>query len=490
MKKNRLYQFLNSPLYISIFLFIILVYIALWPYYGYEEGLWTYIGRIWNRNGILPYIGVVENKTPGVFFLYTISDYLFQENTLFTRFLGVLAVVFTSNILFLIAKRLHNRISGIFCMYIFGLSMGWIFFDGFAFAQTETFMVLFSTMSFYFLVCAKGDNKTKLYVFLAGITIGLAIAFKQIALTTLFALILFYIIFTAEKLNIKQKVSDLVLLLCGVIISSSITYLILFLNGVPFQDYIEGAWLVLLNPGSGAPDFKTHLNNFMATFLSSRMTCFYPFLLLFFLQKINLRSKYFKVLLIWLFFDFIGVNASGYYYGHQLKQLLPSLTIISSIVLSNIVNEQHYKLELKKYSVRFIMALIILFFPYEQTIRGTNLLINDFTPVYEEVASWIRSETQETDYVYLIGGDHNLIVSLSLSNRLSSSRYFHSIFINGEKERQIVHKDLMTKPPKFILREENDTISIKKYGKRVEALVEKNYISFKTIDNVEILKRR
>ncbi|MDO5981809.1 ArnT family glycosyltransferase [Flavivirga spongiicola] len=491
MKKNNLYIILNNPLYISIFLFVVLCYIALWPYMGYDEGLWTYIGRVWNRNGIRPYIGVVENKTPGVLFLYALSDYLFKGSILFIRIIGVLSVVISSNILFLIVKKLHTQQAGVFSMYIYGFTMSWIMMDGFAFAQTETFMVLFSIISFYFIILGRDTKNINLWLFLSGISMGFAIAFKQIALTTFIALTISFLVLIAKNSSKKHKLFGIFLMGSGVIASTLFTYFILFINGVPFNDYIEGAWLILLNSGSRTQGLKDHFNNFITIFLSSRITCFYPFVVLFFLQRKRkyLKSEYFWILIIWLCFDFIGVNASGYYYGHQIKQLIPVLAIITSIVLVDIINEESYKDVIKKYSTKFIIAIIILFFPYEQLIRTTNLLLNVSQAPYEEIGNWIKGQTEESDYIYIIGNDSDLIKSLSFSNRISSSKYLNSLFINGEKERSIVYSDLMNKPPKFILKEENDTLSVKRLGKEITKLVNDHYSSFTIKKGAEILKR-
>ena len=205
MKRNSLYRIVSSPLYISVFLFSILGYIALWPYLGYDESLWTYVGRLWVRNGIPPYTGTVENKTPGIFYIYALSDFLFKDSIFFIRILGVFAVIITSNVLFLITKKLHSRLAGVFGMYIFGLSMGWTLLDGFAFSQAETYMILFSTVAFYFILIAKNHIRSNVFVFIAGASMGLAIAFKQIALTTLVAFVIVFLIYTVKAYEFRNK---------------------------------------------------------------------------------------------------------------------------------------------------------------------------------------------------------------------------------------------------------------------------------------------
>lgn len=490
MKRSSLNRILSSPLYISIFLFILLAYISLLPSIGYDEYLWTYIGRLWNRDGIPPYIGAVENKTPGIFFLYAFADFVSKGSIFFIRIMGVLSIIITSNILFFITKYLHNRLAGICCMSVFGLSMGWVLFDGFAFSQTETFMVLFSSISFYFLIVSKKSLQKGKSLFLAGLMMGLAILFKQIALTTLTALVIVFLVYTEKGASFQSKIKGFLIIGFGICIITLLSYIILLLNGVSFYEYIEGAWLILLNSGSKSSDFDISFNNFSRIFFSLRFISFYLTIILFFILRKNLKNDVFKILLIWFCFDFIGVNASGYYHGHQIKQILPVLAIISGIVISDLLNKKQLQhLTVQKYSAVFIIVLIT-FFPLRQVYRVTSMFINDNLEVNGKAGHWIEKQTKTSEYVFVIGSDYKLVQALSTSNRKSSSKYFHDIFISGTKEQDIVYSDLLNKPPELILKIENDSVIIKGYGKRVENLLKNHYTLVNTVNDIEIFKRK
>ncbi|MCB0450996.1 MAG: glycosyltransferase family 39 protein, partial [Confluentibacter sp.] len=164
------------------------------------------MGNLWAKHGIPPYTGAVENKTPAIFFLYATANFLTVESIFVIRILGVFATLLSAFILYCICEKLHSKRAGIFCMLIFGLSMSWRLVDGSYFAHTEVFMVLFSVLAFYFIIKAKGSSKMKYDLFLAGIFIGIAISFKQIAVTTLVAVVLFFLVFSANHLSIKKKI--------------------------------------------------------------------------------------------------------------------------------------------------------------------------------------------------------------------------------------------------------------------------------------------
>ena len=62
-------------------------------------------------------------------------------------------------------------------------------------------------------------------------------------------------------------------------------------------------------------------------------------------------------------FDFLGTNASGYYYGHQIKQLLPSLSIIGGVCFTVFIPEieRKYK-KIKHVNIISVLVIIAFFF--------------------------------------------------------------------------------------------------------------------------------
>lgn len=486
MKKNSIYNALTNPYVLLIFLFVVFLFNSLNPLISYDENLWSYVGRIWNRNNIPPYIGAVENKTPGVFFLFVISDYFFQGSIFFVRTIGVFATLLSAFLLYKICTRLHSKLAGVFCMLVFGLSMCWLLLDGSYFAHTEVFMVLFSVISFYFIEKSKDLNKIVQYMFLGGIFIGIGISFKQIALTTVFGLILFFLVYSADGFKLKNKIKGVFLFFLGCITSISILQLILYFSGVSFSDYFEGAWLILLNSGSKAT-FKTHVYNLWKALIASRFIIYYLFILLFWFQKKSIPKILFWGLILWFVFDFIGVNASGYYYGHQIKQVMPSLSIITGIVISNLIKRNFYFKRLNTKPIFYIFLIVVLWFPYRQTYRTVKFLIKSPYSPSKEIGYWVRDNTNENDYVYILGADEKLISTLFWSDRVSSSKYFNSIFINEEKHRNVIYSDLIKKTPKIILKSKNDSSYIHQvYGSKIEDFIESNYTFNKNDSGIEI----
>jgi hypothetical protein len=492
MKKSNVSQLLVSPVFITGFLLLVFSIVAANPYISYDEALWTYIGRLWNAYGIPPYVGVVENKTPGIFILFAISDFFTSGSFYFVRAVGVLTSILTAIVLYGICKKLYNNIAGVICMYVFGLVLCWNVLDGFAFAQTETFMIFFSTLAFYLLIKSEAKSNNLKWLFFSGLSVGGAIAFKQIAVTTAFAfLVAFFVI--NNKASLKYKLKGVIVIGLGISIATFLSYFVLFFYGVSFYEYINEAWYILLNSGSKVNDVSVYFKGFLNVFLFSRFVVLYPLFLLFFFQKGIRLKKLYAVLLIWFLLDFIGVNASGYYYGHQIKQLLPPLTIIISIGIAHWLSgryaseKQHFK---KKLEICVVFIGIILF-PYKQVYLNykRNKNFDESSIVYVEAGNWIRSNTNKADYIYILGAEPNLVKTLSVSERITSSKYFNSIFIANDFQRETIFKDLKQNPPKYILKYNNfNNELIPIYGSKFNFFMIDSYVLDKEIGNIEIFK--
>lgn len=488
MRKNNTLS-LKDPVIAGVILFFVLLFVALHPYMAYDEALWSYIGRIWSNNGLPPYVESVENKTPGIFMLHAISERITIGNYLFVRIIGAISVLISSVFVYKIVKKIYNDFTAILAMYIFGLASCWVVLDGFSFAQVETFMILFSVIALYLIILAKEHKNFKSLMFLAGIALGLSVSFKQIAVTTCAVSLCLYFIYTAENMGNKLRVKGLLLVALGFIITILILCLILLVYGVSFFDYINGAWLILFNSGSTAPSLEFRFANFSRIFIFSRFIVFYPILIWVLIKYKSYKNKFFVVLILWLLLDFIGVNASGYYYGHQVKQILAPLAIISAIVLTTPLENVVFNKKFNITHLTILILTILLFFPFKHVVITGKKLLEREPLVYEELAVIINQNTLKDDYIYVFGADIDLIRTLAISNRLASSKYFSSIFITSDTERDIVYEDLEMKPPIFVLKEANIPISEKIYGDNTISYIEQNYSKYKIVDNFEILKR-
>lgn len=482
MKRNSIIHLITNPFFIASFLLLLFFATAINPYKAYDEGLWTYIGWLFNNQGVPPYIGSVENKTPAIFLLFTLADNFGSNNILFVRGLGILVTIATSVLMFIIGKMVSNKLTGVIAMWFFGLVVCWKSLDGFAFAQTETFMVFFTALAFYFMLQFNYRSRNLKWLLFAGLCVGMAINFKQIALTSACAFCLMLLFIDEDNLN---RVKYFFVFLFGAILSLFLVYLVLFFNGVSFSDYIEGAWLILLNSGSRITGLEMQFTNFFRTFIGSRMVLILPVFALFIYYRKVIPKVIYAMLGLWFVFDFLGANASGYYYGHQLKQLLPPLSLITAIVLPRLISKDQ---RFNNVVMAIAVFVFLMLFPLKQLIanfESWNTTDKRYVAV-QEAAAYIKKDATSSDFIYVFGADLEMVLVLAEAKLKSSSKYFHSIFITGVEEQEQVFDDLNKNPPKFIVKhkELNNIDSV--YGKNTMLFFEKNYKFVQAYDAIEL----
>ncbi len=146
------------------------------------------------------------------------------------------------------------------------------------------------------------------------------------------------------------------------------------------------------------------------------------------------RCGYFIELTVWLPVGFIGTNASRYYFGRQIKQLVPSSSLIAGILL--MIPTRGRSL-IPEYADRILIALIVLLFPFDAFINNAYHLkhFDKTKAIAKEMGIWLRGNTSRGDYVYIATGGGNPI--LTYSGRLAPSRYFNTLFVTSPHERDI-----------------------------------------------------
>jgi 4-amino-4-deoxy-L-arabinose transferase-like glycosyltransferase len=439
-----------------------------------------------------PYVYTIENKTPGIFFVFAIADKFGLYSVIFVRILGILFSIGSLAIVYSISRKLFQKEIALISLYIYGFVSCWYVMDGNFLSQTEIFMVFFSLLAFYILVTYQQKENQLLYLFIAGLSLGMAINFKQIAITTLMGFLIVLFWYTN---GIKKYVKGIILVVFGVTLAVAAAYLFLLFNdGVSFYDYMNQAWFILFNSGSKIDSIEKHLVNFFRVFFISKLVFFIPIVGIFFfkIKQLIVLRPVLMLMSLWFVFDFIGANASGYYFGHQLRQLLPSLSIVIAIVI------YHYAIKMNTRNKLYRIALALLFlvlFPIKRV--GYAFYCTIYPPfkaeqntIVKNVLSYLDQNANKRDYIYLLGGDSDLVLVLGQAKLMSASKYFHSIFITSEKERSHVNRDLRKNQPKYILVHKFFTGIEDIYGSATYSFFKSNYYLAETLDNVLLYKKK
>jgi hypothetical protein len=350
---------------------------------------------------------------------------------------------------------MFNHLAGIFSMMILGLTMPWRAMGGQVASYTESFMVMFTVLGFYFLFRAFQSNKLRTHLldlFIAGLMLGISISFKQVAL---FSIIAGMVILLKTDSPFKTTKMDFIrngaVLVCGILMSTFLILIPLFLNHVSLKFFWNEAWLILLQKGSSPSTLLPRAEGFITIFKQSPIILFYPLLFLFFIQKKEITSRNipYSFALIWMLFDFIGVNSSGIYYSHQIKQLIPSLALVSGMALTTIIETKISNADKKqKWTVNILVMIILLWLPHSSAM-GIEELIYPPQNTNSQLGNYIKENTRPDDYIYVVGGSEPEI--LINSERRSASRYINQIFLGKHGAMEELSSDLKMNPPRWIL---------------------------------------
>ncbi|MCD4699268.1 MAG: glycosyltransferase family 39 protein, partial [Phycisphaerae bacterium] len=461
---------------------------------GADEGIWNCLGLAWVRYDQVPYRDIVDDKTPGIFILFAASVKLFGVNVWFPRLLGCLATVAGSLVVYRIARNLLDYRAGIFAMGLFGLSMSWWLMDGPFAAQTETFMVLFELLAVLALIAAQRARRARQSLagmFAAGLAIGFAISFKQIAIFSAAGLFLFYLCVRKRG----RFLADSVLACAGVLVAVGISLIPLLAGGVGVWEYIQGAWLVYFGPVavSYSTSAADRVGGFVRAWLQTGMIMWAPLLCLFAFQNRRARAVGVPVagIGLWVLFDFMGVNTSGNYYGHQFKQVVAPLAIASGIAISLLIRRfARSKSQSRWLGICALATIAIFFLPYESLRRA---LISGPPEDYPRMlGAWVRDRTDPDDYVFVAGdsGSGGTQV-LAYSHRPAASRYFFWTFLALQPARRTVLDDFAARRPRFVLWHKNSSYQLPPWlADEFESMTRRSYQRLPDKFGYAILERR
>jgi len=141
------------------------------------------------------------------------------------------------------------------------------------------------------------------------------------------------------------------------------------------------------------------------------------------------------------------------------------------------------------YLIVVLSVIFVIMLPFKSLYLGIGPLLGKTqNNPDKELGIWINKNTTKNDYVYLI--DISSSPALAYSDRISSSKYFNSIFITTDKERNIVLTDLISKPPAIILKQNSASGSPIHMGPEIEKWISLHYTFDTEKYGYDILKKK
>jgi hypothetical protein len=422
-----------------------------------DEGVWLYIGKMWAQEGLRPYVDTFENKTPGIYYIFALASFFPGVGYFAGRVIALAVSAGSALLLVMGLNRFHSRWAGIVGATCFSLANCWQFMQGALLNVTETYLIFFVFLAWYCLLQAwekyRQASAAMPWVLCAGVAMAAAINFKQIALTSWAAMALALLLYGAARKDWRGLFSALCAYGAGTFLGFAVFTLPVLLAGVSLKAYWEGAWFILALPGTASDASMTQrLYVALVKWTGPEMRLFLPFigyLLCLFARDRHTRLLA-AVLLIWLAFDFVGVNASGRYFGHHFKQILPPLSVLVGYTSGEFIRRQFRDDDERRLAVGIAFLLVVaLFFPANALVNGVSHLAFRKPDPAQEMGLWVRQHSTEGDYVQLAGGPISQV--LPFTGRRAPGPYFHHCVLDLPGARDGFLRDAELHPPRYVL---------------------------------------
>lgn len=428
-----------------------LVAVSFGAHMGVDEAMWNYMSRGW-LEGRPIYSHSIDNKPPGIFAVYATCIAAGGTTVWLPRLAGTAATVAALFMLYLTGRRLGGPGVGLLSVPICGLAMGWAILDGPYAAQTEPFMILPALAAVWALLRARQGQQqvARRWIVFAGLMLGTALSFKQVALFSVMGWGVLYLAMMHKHRPARQQMADIAAAGAACLAMMAAWIVPVLASGPTFGDYWFNTWLLPLLPGTGNASLQDRLVRFVEVFFRSPMILFYlPLAVLVWRRKqiANTLNAPLWALVAWAGLELTGAAASGYFYGHQVKQVLPTLSLLAAAGLGGAL-EWLRPARASQSGRPLIIALaaaVLLWMPYAEISAAF-----DHKPdPNREMGDFVRQNSQPSDYVVALGWDGFQI--LAWSQRPSPCKYFSMFFLEQPAARQTLQRDLAAKPPRFII---------------------------------------
>lgn len=426
---------------------------------GFDEGIWFHVARAWVDDGVPPYQGPVENKPPGIFYLFALSYLAAGVDQTLPRLAGIVALLGVGLACYALARRVAGRNAGLAAALIAGLTMAWL--DGPDTSATESFMILGATAAIACVVGASAldaPGPRRRAMLGAGAALGAGVVFKQTAVVTAPALVAFAWALTPRNLRTARRTAgDAAWMTLGAVLVTAASLVPLWIAGVAFREYVGGAWLILLDPGSGNPLPGSPLERLITHEVWRKS----PLLLLVAVAAVflGLRRRLTRhgvpwgAVALWIVLDTSGALAARSFFAHHFKQLVPAMAVAAGILVAELLDAVARRgLDGGRAARARAAALTLVALPLLPYATAVNRVLGPPRDARRgkelEVASWVGRHSAPRDPVFtFVGGG----LVQAASGRPSPTRYFNRNFIKSEGAIREVLRDLEARPPRIVV---------------------------------------
>ncbi|HTY63459.1 MAG TPA: glycosyltransferase family 39 protein [Acidobacteriota bacterium] len=394
-------------------------------------------------NGGTLYLNAVDNKPPGVFYIYYATFLVFGKYNMtaihMVTFLWTLA---TALILSILARKMGGTGAALFTL-LFYLTFTAALYAKMIAANTEIFMVLpYSMAVLLFWHACSGQNRY--FYFLAGFVSGLAPLFKQvggIAVTAVFLYLLVAIPLLRGRKRILPGIAAFANFAIGFALPLALVFLLFYkyrmLKAWYFWDvtypsrYISLGSVTLNFPSQLAIEFGLF---FLSTLVLWILASFWIKTLFTDLRRrdVSPGSGFPLFLILWLAVSMAATMLGKRMYGHYFIQILPPLTLIAGLYAAGFFAEQRAS-HRKGWRVAILALTIVpglVFTGLGYSYEATTDTWGEIRPDFRVASEYIKTHTLPQDRIFVWGYFTPIYV---YSQRAPSTRFASTTIHTGYK---------------------------------------------------------
>jgi hypothetical protein len=394
-----------------------------------DEGEYSYIAWRLGYNE-LPYRDWVDQKPPGVFYVYRFALALPLEPIRGIHFVGLLFAAASACALFFLGLRFMDRYWAWLGAALFALLGADPLVQGTA-ANTELFMLCPLILSqIAFLASTTRSRRSVPLMVLAGALTGAAFMFKQVAIVNWSFMAALYPVFASREKRWLRAVSFAAWSATGMLAVIGLVVLYFWERG-GLEELVNNVFIHNLQY-IGAVGASTRLEYCWGTvrILARTQVIVWAFALVGLAGLlISGKSKWCLLLAGWLVTSAIGVSASGYFFPHYFQQLLPPLALAAAAGAEWIAAIELWKIvpgRIRCAALCLMLAVLPaitlwpFWFTYSPVDAVRRIYPGNFFAEMPEFAQRLKSVTPSEASVFIFGAEPEL---LFYARRPSATRY-------------------------------------------------------------------
>lgn len=421
-----------------------------------DEGWYATIAQEILRGGI-PYRDAIEQKPPGVFYLYAAAIALFGASVEALRIFTTIYALVTLISVYWLTRHLAGQLAGLFSAAIFAIYSPAPLLQGSS-SNCEVFLVLPLVLSVIFFVHARDHGDRRLLA-VSGLMAGIAILIKPVALPYMVLLLIFTVFFVPGRRVWQRDSKNMAIFLLPSIALALVTILYFYLNGalhqflfwtvkVPYI-YVRNTTDIKSIDLSGLVRFASH--ELLLPLLLSSVTA----------SVLLLRKSTPNLRLVALLLPvaIVATLMPGRSFPHYFIQLFPFMAILGGIGLAMLLHAKRtlllcatplvlllFGVYLRKDYPLFVTLPVDSVSRYKYGEDGTNFVTS------AKIADYIKARTLPDDYIFQWGLEPELYF---LAGRRAPVPYIASTIMDLQEDKDRAVKQLIDalagKRPRYIV---------------------------------------